>query len=130
LLKLVKILPLLIQPIPPRRVVIINFEHYLISYWGGLLFNTRTGQPVKGWLNAQRYRRAKLRNNGKVTLQYIHRLVAMTWIPNPDNKEEVNHLDKIRDSNSVPNLNWVTHAENMAYIKCELHVEIIEEVPF
>lgn len=43
---------------------------------------------------------------------YIHRVVADTFIPNPDNKKYVNHLNCIRDDNRVENLTWCTAKEN------------------
>lgn len=41
----------------------------------------------------------------------IHRLVAMAFIPNPENKKTVDHINRIRDDNNVANLQWATHAE-------------------
>jgi hypothetical protein len=46
----------------------------------------------------------------------IHRLIALTFIPNPENKEQVNHIDCCRSNNSVDNLEWCTRAENMAQL--------------
>lgn len=45
----------------------------------------------------------------------VHRLVAQTFIPNPLNKREVDHINFIRDDNRVSNLRWVTSRENQHY---------------
>lgn len=44
---------------------------------------------------------------------YIHRLVAQAFIPNPDNKPCIDHIDTNPANNTVENLQWVTHKENM-----------------
>lgn len=49
------------------------------------------------------------------TLVTAHRAVALTFIPNPDNKPEVNHKDMDRSNNHMSNLEWVTHAENVQH---------------
>lgn len=49
---------------------------------------------------------------GKYKQILVHRLVAMLFIPNPENKPEVNHKNKNTDDNSVKNLEWVTKSEN------------------
>lgn len=51
--------------------------------------------------------------NGKCTKRYAHRLVAKAFIPNPDNLEEVDHIDNCKTNNNVNNLQWISHRENM-----------------
>lgn len=46
---------------------------------------------------------------------YVHRLVALYFVPNIFNKEEVNHKDFCRTNNYFENLEWVTHQENITY---------------
>lgn len=58
------------------------------------------------------YKRVSLWYNGKANDHRIHRLVAEAFIPNIENKPEVNHKNGIRNDNRVVNLEWVTGNEN------------------
>jgi hypothetical protein len=55
-----------------------------------------------------------LKNNGFSKTYYIHRLIMLAFnIPNPENKEEVDHIDSNPANNKLSNLRWATHTENM-----------------
>lgn len=60
----------------------------------------------------QGYKFVTLLINGKQKRMRVHRLVAETFIPNPENKPYVNHIDGKRDNNNLSNLEWVTPSEN------------------
>lgn len=54
-------------------------------------------------------------DDGRGRTEIVHRLVAKMFIPNPDNKPEVNHIDGDKTNNHVTNLEWVTGWENVAH---------------
>jgi hypothetical protein len=61
------------------------------------------------------YKRVKLHKEGSYKRFLVHRLVAMHFIPNPDSKPQVNHIDNNTSNNVVSNLEWCTGAENMKH---------------
>lgn len=61
------------------------------------------------------YNLVYLWKNGEGRGVSIHRLLAETFIPNPENKAEVNHINGIRGDDRLDNLEWVTRDENMAH---------------
>jgi hypothetical protein len=71
-----------------------------------------TGRVRKLATNHMGYRTTNLRGGGRFQHFLIQRLVAVTFLPNPDNKEFVNHKDGDKANNVVTNLEWVTRAEN------------------
>jgi hypothetical protein len=54
-------------------------------------------------------------NNGCKEREYAHRMVAMLYVPNPNNYKSVNHKDGNKKNNHVSNLEWVTYKENTAH---------------
>ena len=56
-----------------------------------------------------------LSKNGKTKRMAIHRAVALAFIPNPDNKSEVNHINEDKRDNRVSNLEWITIHDNRCY---------------
>ena len=61
------------------------------------------------------YERIKLTHKGKSKQYFIHRLVATAFIPNPENKPEVNHKDGKKNHNYDKNLEWDTRPDNMKH---------------
>lgn len=62
-----------------------------------------------------------LHKEGVRSKYLMHRLVATTFIPNPENKAEVNHIDGNKYNNQVENLEWCTKSENMIHAAKVLH---------
>jgi hypothetical protein len=63
-------------------------------------------------LITDRYARVTLRSYGKSYQKYIHRLLGEMFIPNPDNKLIIDHINRNKLDNRMENLRWVTHSEN------------------
>jgi len=66
-------------------------------------------------INNSGYYRVYLRKGAVQKWHYIHRLVAQVFIPNIDNKKCINHKNGIKLDNSVSNLEWATHSENLQH---------------
>lgn len=77
----------------------------------------RKGVIMKPFINnaGNGYECVKLSKFGVKTIFSVHRLVAIAFLPNPDNKTEVNHIDGNTRNNKVYNLEWCTHSENMKH---------------
>lgn len=86
-----------------------NYDNYEVSTLGRVR-NKKTGRVLKA-ADIGGYYSVGL-SCGKTKSYSVHQLVAQAFLPNPENKPQVNHLDKNGLSNKVTNLEWVTNKEN------------------
>ena len=84
---------------------------YSINNYGVIM--SKTGRIKKTSISNSGYHMVMLFKNCKHDNRYIHRLVAESFIPNPDNKPQVNHVDEYKSNNHVSNLEWMTAKENV-----------------
>ena len=100
----------------PRKLTIDDYE----ITRDGQVINKTNGHVLKPQPNGKGYLRVSI--CGK--LQFVHRLVAEKYIPNPDNLEQVNHKDGNKLNNSVENLEWVSNQENRDHaVQTGLHLQ-------
>ena len=85
------------------------------------VIQTRKERIMNKRISTDGYYIAKFNINHHSTSIAIHRLVAIHFIPNPDNFPEVNHKDCNRKNNIVDNLEWCTHIDNIRYSKEKGH---------
>ena len=93
---------------------------YKISSWGNVKSYKQdkingkilkiSPDPKTGYILVRIYDK-----EGKVKYPRVHRLVAEAFIPNPENKPDVNHIDEDKSNNYYKNLNWMTRKENINY---------------
>ena len=88
-----------------------GFPGYQVSNAGRVRSFYRVLAPdsVKG------YYRVRLYRNGRVSRIYIHRLIAMAFVPNPEGLPQINHKNEIKTNNRVENLEWCTAQYNNTY---------------
>lgn len=94
---------------------VVGFEEYFQISNLGRLFSKRSNKILKLHTNKSGYVSLATKVGGRQGTSHcfrVHRLVAEAFIPNPENKLEVNHKDGIKSNNTVTNLEWVTSSEN------------------
>lgn len=90
-----------------------GFENYLISEYGDV-FSKYINAIMKPYLTNKGYKAIDLHKNHKKYKFCIHRLVALNFIPNPNNYPIVLHLDNVKTNTHYTNLKWGTYSENNA----------------
>ena len=108
---------------------ITDFPTYSITT-DGRIFSHKTGIFLKCCTNPEGYIRITLRNVHHEKKYLLHRLVALAFIPNPENKEQVNHKDMNKSNNSVENLEWITNRENKIHSLNNYRVTNIISFPY
>lgn len=88
-------------------------ERYLVSDTG--LIKGLDGRILKQAADTRGYKFVTLNNNYHQFHLSIHRAVALTFIPNPNNYAQVNHKDKDKTNNNVDNLEWCNNKYNSHY---------------
>lgn len=95
------------------------FGKYQISNFGNVKStnykSTKKERIMKPTINSSGYYKIELYKNGKSNIYYVHRLVALVFIPNPENKTQINHIDGNKTNNNVSNLEWVSVSENQIH---------------
>ena len=86
-----------------------NKPNYFISSIGR--FKNNKGQIISNYKSVSGYKRLNIQKK----CYLLHRLVALTFIPNIHNKKQVNHIDGNKFNNTVENLEWVTNKENQIH---------------
>lgn len=89
------------------------------------------GRRLKGIIMKQSFTRADylivgLSKNGEIKLYRVNRLVAITFIENPNNHPEVGHSDDNKQNNNIDNLYWTTRSENCTHN--DLHIRTGEKI--
>lgn len=86
-------------------------EKYAVSNLGRIK-NLKTDHVIVPDSEEKGYKRLTIKVNGKTKHFAVHRLVAIAFIPNPENKPQVDHIDNDKSNNKVSNLRWCTNKEN------------------
>jgi hypothetical protein len=93
-------------------VEIPDYPNYLIDE-KGCVVSKHTNAPLCVWTNDKGYSCVLLYKNNKPKRFTIHRLLGLLFIPNPDNKPFIDHINRIKTDYRLENLRWVTNSENI-----------------
>ncbi len=98
---------------------IVGYENYEVSHFGNVR-NIKTKRILKPGINGRGYCTITLHIHGNQTHKMIHRLVAIAFLENQDNKKCIDHIDNDKSNNNLSNLRYATHSENSQNSKLSL----------
>ena len=98
---------------PTEQGIFVCEDGRVFSNRSGKLIELKTHTMWKGYVLVT------IRSNGVKKKHRVHRLVAQTYLPNPDNLPEVNHIDRDKTNNHVSNLEWITSRDNTVHSVCK-----------
>ncbi len=99
----------MLTPIP-------NYPGYLASR-AGWVWCEKQSRFLTQYKHSEGYRLVSVHVNGQRKGVYVHRLIALAFIPNPLNLPQVNHKNGIKDDNRPENLEWATAAQNLKHAR-------------
>jgi len=96
---------------------VVGYENkYKISNYGNIISfaeNKKEGKPMKNSMDDKGYYYINLYKDDKQNAHAVSRLVGFAFVENPENKPEIDHINRIRHDNYELNLRWATRAEQM-----------------
>lgn len=93
---------------------VMGYSGYRVSR-NGVVLSKRFNRPLKQYRNEDGYMMCSLSKEGISRTVRVHRLVAMAFVPNPNNLPQVNHKDGNKTNNSFDNLEWVDNSGNIIH---------------
>ena len=93
---------------------IIDYPNYQISNLGNVK-NIKTNKMLKTYDAGRGYLQVGLSRDGKTKSIFVHRIVAIHFVPNPHNLPQINHCDENVQNNVAKNLEWCNHSYNQNY---------------
>jgi hypothetical protein len=92
-----------------------DYEYEITRF--GHVRNINTGNVIRHFTNRGGYKYCTVSNSGRKRNIMIHRLIASVFIPNPNNKPSINHINCNKTDNRIENLEWCTPKENAIHAR-------------